>query len=149
MAYQAKRKGIYTEDFELTEEDGTVVHTLHVALDPDNMARKLSEKHLELARALRDVQDVRQGSTEEEKARGLEVLGRAVTDLLEAVFGPEDAETIIGFYDGRYVEMCREVVPFITGVVIPKVREMARDNRKAVLNSYNRSQRRLLRRRKL
>ena len=149
MAYQAKRKGIYTEDFELTEEDGTVVHTLHVALDPDNMAGKLSEKHLELARALRDVQDVRQGSTEEEKARGLEVLGQAVTDLLEAVFGPEDAETIIGFYDGRYVEMCREVVPFITGVVIPKVREMARDNKKAVLNSYNRRQRRQLRRRKL
>lgn len=149
MAYQAKRKGIFTEDFELTEEDGAVVHTLHVALDPDNMAKKLTEKHLELVRALRDVQGVRQSSSEEDKARSLEVLGRTVTDLLEAVFGPEDAETIIRFYNGRYVEMCREVVPFITGVVIPKVRKMARDNRKAVLNSYNRSQRRLLRRRKL
>lgn len=149
MAYQAKRKGIFTEDFELTEEDGAVVHTLHVALDPDNMAKKLTEKHLELVRALRDVQGVRQSSSEEDKARSLEVLGRTVTDLLEAAFGPEDAETIIRFYNGRYVEMCREVVPFITGVVIPKVRKMARDNRKAVLNSYNRSQRRLLRRRKL
>jgi len=32
MAYQAKRKQLYTEDFELTEENGTVVHRLHVEL---------------------------------------------------------------------------------------------------------------------
>lgn len=149
MAYQAKRKAIYTEDFELTEENGTIVHTLHVALDPDNIARKLSEKHIALVRALKDVQSFKQSASEEEKARGLEVLGRTVTDLLEAVFGPEDAETIIKFYDNRYVEMCREVVPFITEVVIPRVREQARNNKKAILSSYNRSQRRLLRGRKL
>ena len=58
MAYQAKRKKLYTEDFELAEEDGTVVHTLHVALDPDSMARKLSEKHMALVKALQDVKAI-------------------------------------------------------------------------------------------
>ena len=55
MAYKAKRKKIYEEDFLLTEEDGTVVHTLHVALDADSMVKKLSEKYVALTEALKDV----------------------------------------------------------------------------------------------
>ena len=43
MPYVAKRKKIYEEEFLLTEGDGTVVHTLHVALDADSMVNKLSE----------------------------------------------------------------------------------------------------------
>ncbi len=148
MAYQAKREGRYTEDFELAEKDGTVVHTLHVALDPDSVVIKLTEKHLALTRALRDVQSIRQNSIEADLAEGFEVLGHAVTDLIEAVFGYDDAKTIISFYDCRYVEMCREVVPFITEIVIPEIRKMAQANRKAVLSSYNRSQRRFLKRKK-
>lgn len=142
MAYQAKRKKLYTEEFQLTEEDGTVVHTLHVALDADSMVRKLSEKHVSLARALRDVQGVSAASSEEELSRGLEVLGTAVVDMLETVFGKQDTEIIVEFYQSRYMEMCQEVVPFITNVVLPEVRKMARDNKQAVLAKYNRKQRR-------
>lgn len=138
MAYQAKRKSVYTEDFELTEEDGTVVHTLHVALDPDSVVTKLSEKHVALVKALQSVQSVRQASSEEDKAQGLEVLGRAVLDLLEAVFGKEDAGIITNFYSGRYIEMCQEVVPFITSVVIPKVRKLAQQNCRQVRAEYSR-----------
>ena len=138
MAYQAKRKTVYTEEFELTEEDGTVFHTLHVSLDPDSVVARLSEKHVALVKALQNVQGVRQASSEEEKARGLEVLGCAVVDILEAVFGKEDTKVITDFYNNRYIEMCQEVVPFITGVVIPQVRKMARQNRKLVMAQYHR-----------
>ena len=116
MAYQAKRKQLYTEDFELTEENGTVVHRLHVELDPDSMAVRLSEKHME-------------------------VVGRAVTDILEAVFGRDNAKIIAEFYNGRYFEMCREVMPFVTGVVIPEIRKIAQENKKTIAAGYNRKQR--------
>lgn len=144
MAYQAKRKRLYEEEFQLTEEDGTVVHTLHVALDADSMVKKLSEKRIDLVRALQDVRGISADSNEKEFTEGLEKLGNAVVDMFEAVFGKEDAETIVEFYDNRYIEMCNEVVPFITDVVIPKVRKIAQANKKATLSQYNRKQRRVL-----
>ena len=136
MAYQAKRKKVYEEEFLLTEEDGTVIHTLHVSLDADSMVKKLSEKQLDLIHALKDVQEAK---ADEE---GIEKLGNAVIDVIEAVFGKEDAKTILEFYDHRYIELCQEVVPFITGEVIPKVRKIAAQNKKNTLSQYNRKQRR-------
>lgn len=144
MAYQARRKKAYEEEFQLTEADGTVVHTLHVALDADSMVRKLNEKHIALVRALQDVQNIKKTDSQEKLSEGLEILGRAVVDILEAVFGAEDAQTIVEFYDNRYLEMCQEVVPFITGVVIPEVRKISQDNKKATLAQYSRKQRRVL-----
>lgn len=140
MAYQAKRKQLYTEDFELTEEDGTVVHSLHVELDPDSMAVRLSEKHMDLVRALDDVKRCNGNTATED---GLEVVGRAVTDILEAVFGRDNAKIIAEFYNDRYFEMCREVMPFVTGVVIPEIRKMAQENKKTIAAGYNRKQRRM------
>lgn len=138
MAYKAKRQDRVIEDLELCGSDGTVVKTIHVELDADNMVRKLSEKHLALVNALKNVQDVKKASTEEEKANGIAVLGAAVVDLFEAVFGKEDAKAILDFYGNRYVEMCQEVVPFITQIVIPEVRKIAKQNKKAVLAGYSR-----------
>lgn len=135
MAYQAKRKNIYTEDFELTEEDGTVVHTLHIAIDPDSMAKKLSVKQIDLVNAMNGIKDM---NVTEEPEQALEKLGMVVTDIIEAVFGSEGAAVIIEFYQGRYIEMCQEVVPFITGIVIPKVRKMAQGNKKQTAAAYNR-----------
>lgn len=138
MAYKAKRQDRVIEDLELCGSDGKVVKTIHVELDADNMVRKLSEKHLALVNALKNVQDVKKASTEEEKANGIAVLGAAVVDLFEAVFGKEDAKAILDFYGNRYVEMCQEVVPFITQIVIPEVRKIAKQNKKAVLARYSR-----------
>ena len=51
MAYQAKRTSAYTQDFELVDESGRVVHSMKVALDPGSMAEKLSKQHVELLKA--------------------------------------------------------------------------------------------------
>lgn len=140
MAYQAKRRKTYEEDFQLVDEHGKVVRTLKVSLDADSMVGKLSKKHVALVRTLKDVQNVQDDNA-------LSVLGNAVVEILEAVFGKEDAKTILEFYDNKYVEMCQEVMPFITGVVIPEVRKIAQANKKQVLSQYNRKQRRALKRR--
>lgn len=146
MAYQAKRKALYQEEFQLVEEDGTVVHTLQVSLDADCMARKLSEKHIALVKALRSVQGINTTSPEADQTAGFEVLGNAIADMLEAVFGEKETKIIVEFYNNRYIEMCREVVPFITDIVIPEIRKIAQGNKKAVLSQYNRNQRRRFRR---
>ena len=46
--------------------------------------------------------------------------GKTITDLFELVFGAEIAARILAFYEGNYIEMCAEVLPFIAETVIPK-----------------------------
>lgn len=140
MAYQAKRKQIYEEDLELTEEDGTVVHTLHVSLDPYARAKDLSVKYLDLQKAQQNLLKLDPKGNPEE---AIEMAGKAAQDILEAVFGEQDAQVIVEFYNGRYAEMVREVFPFITEV-ITKVRKMAQEDRAATASRYNRKQRRAM-----
>ena len=145
MAYQAKRHKKFQEDFELVNESGEVVHLLHVSLDADDMVVKINRKYTALTKALAETTEIkRKAENPEEIQKSVEILGTAVVDLLEAVFGTEDTEKIIQFYEGRYIEMSQEVIPFITQCVIPKLTEMKKDNKRAVLSGYNRKTRRRL-----
>lgn len=143
MAYQAKRHKRFQEDFELADEQGNVVKTLHVSLDADDMIGKIHRKYTALTKALASTSEMkRKAENGQEVEECLEALGQAVVDLLEAVFGEEDTKTIVEFYENRYVEMSQEVIPFITQCVIPKLSEMRADNKRSVLQGYNRKARR-------
>lgn len=140
MAYQAKRREVYEEDFQLVDEKGEVQHTLKVSLDADSVVRKLSEQHTALVRTLQEMQQVK-------NENALEVVGNAVDNILETVFGKEDAGIILDFYRHRYIEICQEVMPFVTEVVIPEVRKISQANKKQVTAKYNRKALRALYRR--
>ena len=143
MAYQARRNKRYEEDFELVDENGAVQHTLHVSLDADDMVAKINRKYTALIRALADVQEIkREEASNEQLEDAVEKLGRAEMDMFEAVFGAEGAKTIQQFYTDRYIEMAKEVIPFITGVVIPRLAEIKAENKKTLLGQYNRVKKR-------
>ena len=138
MAYQAKRKKIFKEEFQLVDENGNVEKTIFVELDPSVVAEKLSKKYLALQNALEAIKEA-----EEKKEHQYSTLAMAMKDVLEAVFGENDTKTIVKFYEERYLEMAREVLPFIKDVVVPQVRKMAQEERKNIAAGYNRKQRRL------
>ena len=145
MAYQARRQKQFKEDFELINENGEPVKVLHVLLDADDLVVKIHRKYSDLTRILSETTELRrQAESSEQIEQCFEKLGMAVVSLLEAVFGADDTEVIVDFYDNRYIEMCREVVPFITGVVIPRCEEIKRENRQSLLQSYNRKPNRIL-----
>lgn len=144
MPYQAKRSKVLKEDFELVDENDKVVHTLHVSLNADDMTVSIGRKYTNLTRALAETAEAqRKAESHEDAVKNIETLGRAVVDLLEAVFGPEDTKTIISFYDGRYIEMSREVLPFISQCIIPRLIELKKENQKAMRAKYNRKTRRM------
>lgn len=144
MAYQAKKHKRFQEDFELVNEQGEVVHSLHVNLDADDIVPRLNRKYTALLRALADTSEARKGSIEssEDADQRFDHLGHAVVDILEAVFGEADTEIILGFYEKRYIEMTKEVIPFITQCVIPRCIEIRKENQQDILRKYNRKQRR-------
>lgn len=145
MAYQAKKHKRFREDFELVDENGEVVHTLHVDLDADDMVVRINRKYTALTRILGETSDMKKkAETAEEVNERFERLGRAIVDLLETVFGTENAKTLLDFYENRYIELTKEVTPFITQVVIPRCIEIKKENKKSVLKGYNRKARRKL-----
>lgn len=144
MAYKAKRSKLLKEDFELVDENDKVVHTLHVSLDADDMTVRIGRKYTALTKALAETTEAqRKAESAEDAVKNIETLGRAVADLLEAVFGPEGTQTIISFYEGRYIEMSREVLPFVSQCIIPRLVELKKENRKAMRAKYNRKTRRM------
>lgn len=145
MAYQAKRSQKVIEDVDLIREDGSVQTTLRVNLDACSVVDKINDKYINLVHIQQEVQRIR-GNMDDPEIVGMayEKLGKAVIEVFEAVFGPEDTQIILEFYENRYMEMCEELMPFVTAVVIPKVREVARESRQKIIQKYNRQQRRSL-----
>ena len=89
MAYQAKRHKRFQEDFELVNESGEVEHLIHVSLDADDMAAKISRKYTALTKALTETTEMkRKAENPEEVQECVEKLGRAVADLLEGAEPP-------------------------------------------------------------
>ena len=141
MAYQAKRSKKYVEDFELVDAEGNIKHTLHISLDADDMTVKINRKYVALTRALSKTTEAKRKVETAEDLQGVfETLGNAMVDLLQAVFGEENAKILLDFYEDSYIEMSREVLPFISNVVIPRMIEIRKDNQKALLGKYNRKQ---------
>ena len=90
-----------------------------------------------------DLEKVQAGISEPEVLQNAyTILGTATADMIESVFGAEDTRKILEFYEENYVEMSKEVMPFISGVVIPKVEAIAKQNKKELLSKFNRKQRR-------
>ena len=142
MAYQAKRSKKYVEDFELVDAEGNIKHTLHISLDADDMTVKINRKYVALTRALSETTEAKRKVETAEDLQGVfETLGNAMVDLLQAVFGEENAKILLDFYEDSYIEMSREVLPFISNVVIPRMIEIRKDNQKALLGNITESRR--------
>lgn len=135
MAYQVKRSAKVEEELELLSADGKTSEIIHVNLDAGAVAEKVSRNYMNLL----DIQSrLAKIGGAEDKSQLLEELGNAVVVMFRSIFGDADTERILQFYENDYVDMCRTIMPFVTEVVIPKVRREAQKSRKTKMQSYNR-----------
>ena len=137
MAYQAKLSGSVSEDLELVNEFGEVAKTIHVHLDADSLTGNISEQYVKLLNLQKRIPELQQMSPEQ-LPQVHEEIGNAVITLFQSVFGAEGTQVLLDFYDNHYQEMIREVMPFITNVVLPQVRKLAVQGRKNQMNRYRR-----------
>ena len=105
MTYQAKRSKKLKEDFELIDENGNIVHSLEVSLDADDMVIAINRKYTALTKALSETTELqRKAKNREDLTDSMEILGRAMVDLIETVFGEENSRILLEFYEGKYPE---------------------------------------------
>ena len=115
--YQIKRKHI-VEDLEI--EDNGKVLKLNVDINVDSMLKAYNNAQYKIAQASNDAQ---KAANDKDMALAEEAMGNAVLALFEVVFGDDQTQKIVEFYDNKSLEMLGDIAPFIAEVIAPRFKE--------------------------
>ena len=121
--YQLKKDVPFEDDIELLDESGNVVRTIHISLCLDKLLGRYNEaiNALKAAEIAIDPKD----------ERSLEAYGQIVMQLLRLIFGA-DADVILAHYEGRYLEMLDNLMPYIFHTIGPELRTLSRQRMDAL-----------------
>ena len=115
--YQLKKDVPFEDDIELLDESGNVVRTIHISLCLD----KLLGRYNETVNALKAAEI----AIDPKDEQSLEAYGQTVMQLLRLIFGA-DADVILAHYEGRYLEMLDNIMPYIFHTIGPELRKLSR-----------------------
>ena len=121
--YQLKKNVPFEDDIELLDESGKVVHTIHVSICMD----KLLGRYNETVNALKAAEI----AIDPKDERSLGAYGQIVMQLLRLIFGA-DADVILAHYEGRYLEMLDNIMPYIFHTIGPELRKLSRQRMDAL-----------------
>ena len=121
--YQLKKNVPFEDDIELLDESGKVVRTIHVSL----CMNKLLGRYNETFNALKAAEI----AIDPKDEQSLEAYGQIVMKLLRLIFGA-DADVILAHYEGRYLEMLDNIMPYIFHTIGPELRKLSRQRMDAL-----------------
>ena len=121
--YQLKKNVPFEDDIELLDESGKVVRTIHVSL----CMNKLLGRYNETVNALKAAEI----AIDPKNEQSLEAYGQIVMQLLRLIFGA-DADVILAHYEGRYLEMLDNIMPYIFHTIGPELRKLSRQRMDAL-----------------
>lgn len=121
--YQLKKDVPFGDDIELLDESGKVVRTIHVSL----CMNKLLGRYNETVNALKAAEI----AIDPKDEQSLEAYGQIVMQLLRLIFGA-DADVILAHYEGRYLEMLDNIMPYIFHTIGPELRKLSRQRMDAL-----------------
>ena len=108
--YQIQRTKPFEDTIELCDSGEALQIKYQVTITPDfaRNARALQVKIIDLQR---------RSKTEQE----FESLGRAIVDLFELIFGVENTQKIVSFYEGDYANMLMDLFPYLQNTVFKEL----------------------------
>ena len=121
--YQLKKNVPFEVDIELLDESGKVVSTINISLCLD----KLLGRYNETVNALKSAEI----AIDPKDEQSLEAYGQIVMQLLRLIFGA-DADVILAHYEGRYLEMLDNIMPYIFHTIGPELRKLSRQRMDAL-----------------
>lgn len=113
--YKITRKNRIREQLQLCNEDGSVAINVPVDLNVDEIQGRALKAMQELGRCQAEIR------RDPKSPAAMEAFGNAVISLFTVIFGEDGAKQILAFYEDNYTEMLVDVLPFITGEILPKI----------------------------
>lgn len=138
--FKVKRTKRVKETLALCDENGEVVQRIEIDFDADAIAKVFNQRWNDLIAAELTIKEFeKDGSKPEQLGEAWEAYGHAVVAMFRLVFGDDGAETVCNFYENNPTEMLEEVFPFITDVVLPKIKEVAKEKSERLKKNYEAS----------
>lgn len=118
--YQIQRKNRIKEQLQLCHANGDIACTLDVDINVDRMTAQISKAYDQLGRAQNELMKDRTSD------KLIEEYGKAVVLVLTAIFGEDGCKKILDFYEDNYTECLLDILPFVSGEIMPKIREASK-----------------------
>lgn len=115
--YKIKRNHL-VEDLQIEDNGKTL--DLKVDINVDTILQQYNKAQYRIAQAS---QAAKEAADSKDMEKAEEAMGNAILGLFEVVFGQDQTQKIIEFYDNKALEMLGDIAPFITDVVAPKIQE--------------------------
>ncbi len=115
--YKIKRNHL-VEDLQIEDNGKTL--DLKVDINVDTILKQYNKAQYRIAQAS---QAAKEAVNEKDMEKCEEEMGNAIFGLFEVVFGQDQTQKIVEFYDNKALEMLGDIAPFITDVVAPKIQE--------------------------
>ena len=139
MAYQIKKTHRITEDVEFLGENGEVELTVKLDIDVERIAGDFRKAQIA-------VMNAEKAAKEKQTDEMLETYGKAIVEFIRLIFGDENTQKLIKYFDNRYIDMLFQTMPFIYDVVVPSIEKSVRQKKQLIANNntFSRKQRRKL-----
>jgi hypothetical protein len=118
--YQIQRKNRIKEQLQLCHANGDIACTLDVDINVDRMTAQISKAYDQLGKAQNELMKDRTSD------KLIEEYGKAVVLVLTAIFGEDGCKKILDFYEDNYTECLLDILPFVSGEIMPKIREASK-----------------------
>lgn len=129
MPYELKRAKVITKKLKLGNE------TLTIKINPKEIAMAYQGAEADLIKA----QDAVRAAGGKPGPDLLGAYGVVIINLFEVLFGAENGEKILKFYEGNFDEMSLMVFPFIVKQIKPQLDRVIARNRRRARKNYKKA----------
>ena len=130
--YQITRKNKIKEQLQICHENGDVALTIDVDLNVDEIAARVNKAYEVLGSAQIDLE------RDPHSEKAAEAYGKAVIAVFNVIFGEENTNELLLFYENNYTELLLDIFPFINDEIMPKIREASASRKQQLLDAARR-----------
>lgn len=114
---------------ELKIEDGNDPLVLNVNIYVDDILADFEDLRARIGKAQSDLKALKASKEADPTQIGvaLNSLNDATYALFELIFGKEQTDQLVNYYDNRVLSMLGDFLPYISGVILPEIRKAQTD----------------------
>lgn len=120
-------------------KNGEVELTVKLDIDVERIAGDFRKAQIAVINA-------EKAAKEKQTDEMLETYGKAIIEFIRLIFGDENTQKLIKYFDNRYIDLLFQTMPFIYDVVVPSIEKSVRQKKQLIANNntFSRKQRRKL-----
>lgn len=138
MTYKIKRTPKLHDTLELVSENGNTVRKLDVEVDIGIISNDILAKYERFVKLNNELRELQKRGMKSDFNTVALAFVNAVDELLSMCFSDNVRLEIYEFFENDYIEMVKQVVPYIVNRILPESRRAANEQKKALKQAFKR-----------